>query len=92
MFADTIFVNHIPSLVSIVILISILPLVHYHILSKLNVIYIPSSLKFSTSRGRGRGRGRPGIQIGVMLVRKKETHCYPSITVQNVIILLNLNA
>ena len=88
-------VNHIPSLVSIVIFISILPVVHCHILSKLNVIYIPSSLQvlhFKRKRKRNRERKTRHTNCTVMLVRKKETHCYPSITVQNVIMLLNLNA
>ena len=65
-FADTIFVNHIPSLVSIVILISILPVVHYHILSKLNVIYIPLSLQILHFKRKTRH-----TNCTVMLVRKE---------------------
>ncbi|KAK7813084.1 hypothetical protein CFP56_006113 [Quercus suber] len=71
-FADTIVVNHIPSLVSIVILISILPVVHYHILLKLNVIYIPSSLQILHFK-RKRERKTRHTNCTVMLVRKKET-------------------
>ena len=84
----TIFMNHILSLVSIVILISILPVVHYHLLSKLNVIYIPLSLQILHFKRKRKTRH---TNCTVMLVRKKETHCYSSITVQNVIMLLNLN-
>ena len=65
-FADTIFVNHIPSLVSIVILISILPVFHYHILSKLNVIYIPLSLQILHFKRKTRH-----TNCTVMLVRKE---------------------